>query len=66
MVTWAVTIPTFYAVLLHVLREGIIPASPAVRRAAGTLLSWLPLLVVLSFAVIAVIAQLRLDVIASL
>ena len=66
MVTWAVTIPTFYAVLLHVLREGIIPASPAVRRSAGDLLSWLPLLVVLSFAVIAVIAQLRLDVIASL
>ncbi|QEW03310.1 vitamin K epoxide reductase family protein [Microbacterium lushaniae] len=66
MVTWAVTIPTFYAVLLHVLREGILPASPAVRRAAGVLMSWLPLVVVLSFAVIAIIAQLRLDVIGSL
>jgi uncharacterized membrane protein len=66
MVTWSVTIPTFYAVILHVLREGIVPVPAGVRRAAAGLMSWLPLLVVLSFAAIAVIAQLRLDVLGSL
>ena len=29
MVTWVVTIPTFYAVTLHVLRTGIVPAPPS-------------------------------------
>ncbi|HYJ49434.1 MAG TPA: vitamin K epoxide reductase family protein [Microbacterium sp.] len=62
MVTWVVTIPTFYAVTLHILRRGIVPASPSVRRAADRLMSWVPLLAVLSYAVIAIIAQVRLDV----
>ena len=62
MVTWVVTIPTFYAVTLHILRRGIVPASPSVRRAADRLMSWLPLLAVLSYAIIAIIAQVRLDV----
>ncbi len=62
MVTWVVTIPTFYAVTLHILRRGIVPASPSVRRASDRLMSWVPLLAVLSYAVIAIIAQVRLDV----
>ncbi|WP_125132056.1 vitamin K epoxide reductase family protein [Microbacterium sp. 10M-3C3] len=66
MVTWSVTIPTFYAVWLHVLREGIVPVAPGVRRAANALVPWLPLLVILSFAVIALLAQLRLNVLATL
>ncbi|GGH38864.1 vitamin K epoxide reductase family protein [Microbacterium album] len=66
MVTWLVTIPTFYAVLLHALRIGALPAPRAARRAAGTLVGWLPLLAVLSYAIIAVLAQLRLDVLNSL
>jgi uncharacterized membrane protein len=66
MVTWAVTIPTYYLVVLHVLRTGLLPAPPAVRRAADALVGWTPLLVVVSFAVIAVLAQLRLDVLGSL
>jgi uncharacterized membrane protein len=66
MVTWVVTIPSFYAVVLHVLREGIVPVSPGVRKAAGTLMGWMPLLAVLSYAVIAVIAELQLHVIQSL
>lgn len=65
MVTWIVTIPTFYAVVLHVLRSGILPAPAGLRKAAGRLASWVPLMAVLSYAVIAVIAQLRLDVLGS-
>jgi uncharacterized membrane protein len=66
MVTWVVTIPTFYAVLIHVLRGGIVPAPGGIRRGAEALAGWLPLLAVASYAVIAVIAQLRLDVLGSL
>ena len=63
MVTWAVTITSFYAVLLHVARI----AGPAgLRRVATTLMGWLPLLAIASYAVIAVIAQLRLDVLGNL
>lgn len=61
MVTWIVTIPTFYAVTLHILRSGIAPVPARVRSAAGTLMGWMPLLVVISYATIAVLAQLRLD-----
>jgi len=66
MVTWAVTIPTFYAVLLHVLRTGLLPAPRGVRRAASALMSWLPVLAVVSYAIVAIIAQVRLDVLATL
>jgi uncharacterized membrane protein len=65
MVTWAVTIPTFYAVTLHILRTGIVPAPRGIRNGAARLMSWIPLLAVLSYAVIAVMAQLRLDVLGS-
>jgi len=65
MVTWVVTIPTFYVVTLHILRTGIFPAPPAVRSSADKLMSWVPLLAVVSYAIIAVIAQLRLDVLGS-
>lgn len=66
MVTWVVTIPSFYAVWLHILREGIVPASAGVRRAAAALSSWIPVLAVASYAIVAIIAQLRLDVLGSL
>ena len=66
MVTWVVTIPTFYAVTLHILRSGILPAPRGVRRVAETLMSWVPLLAVVSYAIIAVAAQVRLDVLGSI
>ena len=66
MVTWVVTIPTFYAVTLHVLRTGIIPAPRGIRNGADRLMSWVPLLAVVSYAIIAILAQLRLDVLGSL
>ena len=66
MVTWVVTIPTFYAVTLHVLRSGIVPAPAAIRSGADRLMSWVPLLAVVSYAIIAILAQVRLDVLGSI
>lgn len=66
MVTWVVTIPSFYAVTLHLLRSGVAPVGPRVRRVADSLMAWVPLMAILSFAVIAVLAQVRLDVLGSL
>jgi uncharacterized membrane protein len=62
MVTWVVTIPTFYAVTLHVLRSGQAPVPASVRRVADRLMGWVPLLAVVSYAIVAVLAQLQLDV----
>jgi uncharacterized membrane protein len=65
MVTWVVTIPTFYAMTLHLLRTGILPAPRSIRSGADKLMGWVPLLAVVSYAIIAVIAQVRLDVLGS-
>ncbi|WP_347344937.1 vitamin K epoxide reductase family protein [Microbacterium sp.] len=66
MVTWAVTIPTFYAVTLHLVRAGLVPASARARKGAATLMGWTPVLTVVSYAIVALIAQLRLDWIGTL
>lgn len=66
MVTWAVTIPVFWAVTLRNLAAGAIPATARVRRAARTLNGWIVILTLACYVVIAVIAQLRLDVLATL
>lgn len=66
MVTWLVTIPTFYIVTLHVLRAGILPAPARIRRAAGSLMSWVPLLAVVSYAIVAILAQVHLNVLNTL
>ncbi|WP_100343946.1 vitamin K epoxide reductase family protein [Compostimonas suwonensis] len=66
MVTWSVTIPSFIAVTLYNLREGTIPGGPGVRRVAGALYGWVPAITVGCYLVIAIIAQLRLDVISYL
>lgn len=54
MVTWAVTIPTFYAVTVHALR---ISGVGWARRVAP----WVPLMAILTYAVVAVIAQVQLN-----
>lgn len=66
MVTWVVTIPTYYVVTLHILRTGLLPAPAAIRRGAGRLMSWVPLLAIVSYAVVAILAELRLDVLNAL
>ena len=65
MVTWLVTIPTVYAVTLHVLRNGRAGAGGD-ATARRRLMGWVPLFAVLSYAIIAILAQLRLDVLGNL
>ena len=66
MVTWAVTIPVFLAVTLRNLAAGTIPASQGIRRAARALNGWIVILTLACYVVVAVFAQLRLDVLATL
>lgn len=66
MVTWSVTIPLFLAVTFYNLREGNLPAGPRTRRVAGALLQWIVVVTLAAYLIVAVIAQLRLDVISYL
>jgi uncharacterized membrane protein len=66
MLTWSVTIPVFLAVTLRNLATGIIPAGARLRSVARTLYGWVPALTLGCYIIIAVIAQLRLDVLATL
>lgn len=64
MVTWLVTIPTFYAVTFHVMRIGVFGSGA--KPIGDKLISWTPLFAVATLAIVAVIAQIRLDVLTSL
>jgi uncharacterized membrane protein len=66
MVTWSATIPLFWAVTLYNLREGNIPLGARVRRLGSALYGWVPAITLASYLVVALIAQLRLDVLGSL
>lgn len=64
MVVWLMTIPLFWSVTGWTLREGIWGQAP--RRLGAIISSWMPAIVVVDYAIIAVAAQLRLDVLGSL
>jgi uncharacterized membrane protein len=66
MVTWAVTIPVFLSVTLRNLATGDLPSPAAVRRVAGVLSGWVVVLTLPCYVIVAVLAQLRLDVLGSL
>ena len=61
MVTWSVTIPTFWAVTIYNLKEGNIPLPAGARKFFRTLYSWVPLITLVSYLIVALIAQLQLD-----
>jgi uncharacterized membrane protein len=63
MLTWAVTIPVFWAVTLYNLREGHIPASARMRRLATEWFKWIPLITVVSYAIVIVLAQAHMNAI---
>ncbi|WP_394551796.1 vitamin K epoxide reductase family protein [Agromyces sp. MMS24-JH15] len=63
MLTWAVTIPTFWVVTLHNLREGNLPASPRVRRLAAGWFGWIPLITAVCYALVIFLAQLQMNAI---
>jgi uncharacterized membrane protein len=64
MVVWSVTIPIFLSVTLYNLSTGNIPNGEASRRLFTTARSWIPLITLVCYIVIAVIAQLQLNVLA--
>ena len=66
MVTWAVVIPTFYVLTLHLFRIGVVPVRPHGRERADRLTAWVPLLAIISYAIILLIAQLRLDAVVNI
>jgi len=67
MLTWSVTIPTFFATVLHLFRNGTVPASEKAQERAGRLMIWVPLASVLSYALIIALAQLAgLDILGEL
>lgn len=63
MVIWLVTIPLFWSVAGWSLRAGV--WGRGAERTGSVISSWLPLIVVVDYVVIAVAAQVRLDVIGS-
>lgn len=64
MLTWSVMIPSFFALTFHVMRLGAF--GDRVRGLGATLAGWTPLITLVVFVLIAVLAQVRLDVIGSL
>lgn len=64
MLTWATTILMFWTLTLRNLGAGVFGAGP--RRLGSALLPWVPLITLVSYLVIAIVAQLRLDVISYL
>lgn len=66
MTVWLATIPLFWFTAGWALRDGVWGDGPRGRRAGAAMLSWAPLITILDYALIAVAAQLRLDVLGSL
>lgn len=66
MVVWAVTIPLFFAVTFRSLAVGVIPLPMSARRFFGAARSWVPLVSLVCYVIVAVIAQVRLDLLARL
>lgn len=66
MVVWSVTIPLFWAVTFYNLSVGNIPVGERARRFFATAYAWVPLITLVSYLVVAVIAQVRLDLIDNL
>lgn len=59
MVTWAVTIPTFFLVTLRNMSSGTLPG----MRIGAAAYSWVPAITVICYIVIIVLGQVQLDVI---
>lgn len=66
MAVWSITIPMFWTLTLYSLGSGNIPTSRRARLFFSRAFGWVPLITLISYLIIAIIAQLRLDVIAYL
>jgi uncharacterized membrane protein len=66
MVVWFVTIPMFFGVTLYNLKEGHFGASAGAQKFFAGAYGWVPFIALACYVVIAVLAQVRLDVLAYL
>lgn len=64
MVVWAATIPLFWTLTLFNARSGIF--GNRITRLGAALFSWVPAITIAGYLIIAIVAQLRLDVLATL
>lgn len=58
MATWAVTIPTFLATAVHLLRNGTLTRNAQTRALAERLMAWVPLMTIVAYAIVIAMAQL--------
>lgn len=65
MVTWSVTIPLFWVMTFWNMKHGVWGQSERMRSLGTTLLQWSPTIILVSFAIEAVIAQIQLDWVSS-
>lgn len=63
MATWAVTIPSFYAVTAHLGRAGLFPLPAGMKKIAASAMTWVPLATILSYGAVILLAQLELNAI---
>jgi uncharacterized membrane protein len=63
MVTWAVTIPTFWLITFYNLKVGNIRVPRSVAKLAEGAYGYVPLITVICYIVVALLAQVRLDII---
>lgn len=59
MATWSVTIPTFFATMVHLTRNGTFTRDEKVRARADRLMAWVPLATILAYAFVLFLIQLR-------
>lgn len=62
MVTWSVVIPLFWVLTLDNLRAGRVPATSGLRRFAEKAYGWIPLITLVCYIIVAIVAQVQLDV----
>ncbi|GAA2023905.1 vitamin K epoxide reductase family protein [Agromyces tropicus] len=63
MLTWAVTIPTFWAVTFRNLREGVYSGAAGARRVGAVGMSWIVVITAATYAIVIILAQAQMNAI---